>query len=169
MYYYDSKNGIYVKGGEWIINRECVKLSPEIATGKVEQITKHIIWSNYVDREQFDNQKEWLACKNVMVNLRTGETKEHSPEFMALTQIPHNYPMHSCASYPTEIMKFLHQVMNPEDVETVLDFIAYCLWRDLPYHKWLLFNGSGRNGKGVTTNIIERLLEVSTFIFFNCL
>jgi len=48
--------------------------------------------------------------------------------------------------------------MAPEDVETVLDFIAYCLWRDFPFHKYLLFNGSGRNGKGVTTHLFKRLL-----------
>jgi phage/plasmid-associated DNA primase len=48
--------------------------------------------------------------------------------------------------------------MAAEDVETVLDFIAYCLWRDLPLHKYLLFNGSGRNGKGVMLEIIKRLL-----------
>ena len=36
--------------------------------------------------------------------------------------------------------------------------MAYCLVRDFPFHKWLLFNGSGRNGKGVTTNLITRFL-----------
>ena len=45
-----------------------------------------------------------------------------------------------------------------DDVETVLDFIAYCLWRELRFHKLLLFNGSGRNGKGVTTQLITRFL-----------
>lgn len=39
------------------------------------------------------------------------------------------------------ILKFMHEVMAHEDVETVLDFIAYCLWRDFPFHKYLLFRG----------------------------
>jgi phage/plasmid-associated DNA primase len=55
-------------------------------------------------------------------------------------------------------MKFIHEVIASEDVETVLDFIAYCLWRAFPLHKYLLFNGSGRYGKGVMLEIIKRFL-----------
>jgi putative DNA primase/helicase len=57
-----------------------------------------------------------------------------------------------------KILKFMHEVMADDDVETVLDFIAYCLWRGFPFHKLLLFVGFGRNGKGVMTEIIRRLL-----------
>jgi phage/plasmid-associated DNA primase len=45
--------------------------------------------------------------------------------------------------------------MTPDDVETVLDFIAYSLWRDLPFHRYIIFNGSGRNGKGVMLEVIK--------------
>ena len=34
LYYYDPENGIYVKGGEWLINQECFKFNPEINTNK---------------------------------------------------------------------------------------------------------------------------------------
>ena len=50
------------------------------------------------------------------------------------------------------------QVVAAEDVETILDFMAYCLWRDFPFHKYLLFNGSGRNGKGVMIALLKKLL-----------
>ena len=78
---------------------------------------------------------------------------------MATVRIPH-IVLHRTPHVPLpyKILKFLHEVMAPDDVETVLDFIAYCLWRDFPFHKWLLFNGSGRNGKGVTTNLITAFL-----------
>jgi len=152
LYYYDDSQGIFVKGGEWMIKRESLKYNPGITTS-----TAHIIWGNYIDRSEFDSKIEWLCCKNVMVNLRTGETKSHSPNFMATVRIPHTYPLFSHVSAP-KIMQFFNQVMKPEDVETLLDFMAYCLWREFPYHRWLLFNGSGRNGKGVTTNLITKLL-----------
>ena len=48
--------------------------------------------------------------------------------------------------------------MGPEDVEVVLDFIAYCLWRHYKFHVWLLFNGAGQNGKSTLINLIEALL-----------
>jgi putative DNA primase/helicase len=162
LYYYDDSLKIYVTRGEWLIKRECLKFNPGIRTSSVEQIINHIIWSNYVDRSEFDPDVEWLCCKNVMVNLKTGETKAPSPDFMVTIRIPHDY-LYFKTPYvapPAKIMRFFHQVMSFEDVETLFDFIAYCLWRGFPYHRWLLLNGSGRNGKGVTTNLITRLLVV---------
>ena len=79
---------------------------------------------------------------------------------MATVHIPHDYLCYKtpCVPAPSRIMQFFYQVMAFDDVETVLDFIAYCLWRELRFHKLLLFNGSGRNGKGVTTQLITRFL-----------
>jgi hypothetical protein len=65
---------------------------------------------------------------------------------------------HTLCAGPFEDYTVFYQVMAPEDVETVLDYMAYCLWRGFPFHRWILFNGSGRNGKGVTTNLITRFL-----------
>jgi putative DNA primase/helicase len=160
IYYYDTTNGIYVKGADWLIEQQCIKYNPDIKTNDVNDIKNHIIWSNYIDRNDFDPDIDWLCCKNVMVNIRTGEVKEHSPDFMATVQIPHDYLYKSPhVPLPYKILEFLHEVMSSyDDVEMVLDFIAYCLYRGFPFHRWLLFNGSGRNGKGVTTELISRFL-----------
>jgi putative DNA primase/helicase len=166
IYYYEKTKGIYLKNAEWLIKQECLKFNPGISPTYVESIKQHIIWGNYIDRTEFDPHIEWLCCNSCMINLRTCETKPHSPKFMALTQIPHDYapslkmPCLEGCFPPGKIMQFLHQVMGPEDVETVLDFMAYSLWRGFPFHKYLFFNGSGRNGKGVTTNLMIKLLGV---------
>ena len=143
LYYYDNSRGIYLKGGEWLIEQACVNYFPQITTKDVTDTKNRIIWANYVDRSDFDSKIDWLCCKNVMVNLVTGEVKPHSPEFMATVQIPHDYLYNTpCVPAPARILQFFHQVMAYDDVETVLDFIAYCLWRELRFHKLLLFNGS---------------------------
>ena len=160
IYYYDASAGIYRKDGEWLIEQECIKYDPEVKTKDVTEIKNHIIWANYTDRSAFDPDIKWLCCANVMVNIRTGEVKDHSPSFLATVQVPHIF-LHRTPHVPPplKILKFFHQVMgSDEDIETVLDFIAYCLWRGFPFHKWLLLNGSGRNGKGVTTELITRFL-----------
>ncbi len=160
IYYYDAEAGIYRKDGEWLIEQECIKYDPEIKTKDVTEIKNHIIWTNYTDRSAFDPDIQRLCCKNVMVNIRTGGVNEHSPDFMATVRIPHVY-LHRTPHVPAphKILEFFHQVMGSDkDIETVLDFMAYCLWRGFPFHKWLLLNGSGRNGKGVTTELITRFL-----------
>ena len=174
IYYYDSENGIFVKNAEWLIKQQYMKIDPQCDSKDVTDVINHLTWSNYIDREDFDPDIEWIAAKNCMLNLRTGEKTSHSPDFLITTRIPHNYhsyrqPLPTPEKYAfgslslnacpcPKIMGFLYEVMSVEDVETFLDFAAYCLWRDFPFHRWLLFNGSGRNGKGVTTNLLIGLL-----------
>jgi hypothetical protein len=112
IYYYDANNGIYLKGADWLIEQECVKYDPEIETKDVTEIKNRIIWANYTDRTAFDPDIEWLCCKNVMVNILTGKVKKLSPDFMAITKIPHIYPLYP-APMPSKIMRFLNQVMGP--------------------------------------------------------
>ena len=126
-----------------------------------------------IPRSRFDSQIEWLTLKNCVVNLKTLDTRPFSPEFMATIRIPVSYcnengVMNDFFEWIEDpfvtvpcpaILKFMYEVMSPEDVETVLDFIAYCLWRSFPFHVYLLFNGSGRNGKGVMLEIIKCFLE----------
>lgn len=109
-----------------------------------------------------------------MINLKTLTTLQHSPDFMSTIQIPVKYEI-SNSSFANffewigdniigcpcpAIMEFMHEVMSDDDVETVLDMIAYCLWRGFPFHRYMLFNGSGRNGKGVMLEIIRRFLGI---------
>lgn len=62
-------------------------------------------------------------------------------------------------------MKFLHEVMNPEDV----DFLAYCLCREYKFNFWLLLVGKGLNGKSIVLRLIEQFLEVTMFLVRHCI
>ncbi len=185
IYHWNKDKGIYVKNSEWLIKQECMMSDPQMKSKEVNEVINHIKWSNYIDRTDLDSKIEWLSMKSGIVNLKTGEIKDHSPDYLTTMQIPHNYkPMPEtyksliskdgklaklssvdewgnlckCKCPCPRIMEFLYQVIAAEDVETVLDFMAYCLWRGFPFHKYLLFNGSGRNGKGVTIAIFKKLL-----------
>jgi len=160
LWYYNGK--IFVKDADWIIQRECIRFNPASKTSDVNDTLNHIKWSNYIDRDAFDPDIKWLCFDNCMVNLLTGETAKHNPKFMTTVQIPHKYiDLHKTPHIPApqKILQFFNEVIvNPDKIETMFDFMAYCLWRAFPYHRWLLLNGWGRNGKGVTTNIITKLL-----------
>ena len=162
-YYYDSDKGIYVQGGEVFIKKEIAAMHTYLPTYQVHEIINTIKSKTYTDRKEFDSNIEWLACKNCMINLITGETRPHSPDFMVTMQIPVTYPkildspnhQFSCP----KIMKFLHEIVSDRrDIDTILDFMAYCLWREMKFHKLLIFNGEGRNGKGTLCKLITCFL-----------
>jgi putative DNA primase/helicase len=144
---------------------------------KIDEIIGQVERRTYVDISALNADMEWLACDNCMLNLRTGQTAPFSPSFMNTTCIPVKYSdvyatgpaadffrlveRRNC-NYDNcqcpKIMKFLYDIVEPEDVEILLDFIAYCLWRDYKYAHWLLFNSYGQNGKSVLLNLIELFL-----------
>jgi P4 family phage/plasmid primase-like protien len=130
-----------------------------------------------MDRNKFNPNIEWMAFNNCMVNLLTRETTECSHEFLNTTRIPVTYTGDVYATGPVadfwnwvgdsiatgpcpKIRKFLYEIMAPENVELLLDFVAYCLWRDMPYHKWLILRGEGLNGKGTLLTLIRVFLGI---------
>jgi putative DNA primase/helicase len=163
IYHYDSDRGIYVQGGEIFIKKELAAMHAYIPSHKVNEIINTIKSKTYIDRKEFDSNIEWLACKDCMVNLKTQETRPHSPEFMISMQIPVKYQKvfdsstneFSCP----KIMKFLYEIVSDRrDIDTVLDFMAYCLWREMKFHKLLILNGEGRNGKGTLCKLLTCFL-----------
>jgi putative DNA primase/helicase len=163
IYYYDSNRGIYLKGGEILIKSELASMHAYISTHQVTEIINTIKSKTYTDRKEFDLKIEWVACKDCMINLITGETRPHSPDFMVTMQIPVTYQKFLLSpntqfSCP-KIMKFLYEIVSDRrNIDTILDFMAYCLWREMKFHKLLLLNGEGRNGKGTLCKLITCFL-----------
>ena len=172
VYWYDNELGIYRSNGESLIEAIVESIEPDISTREVKEIINHIRRRTLTPRSEFDSQVGWLTFGNCVVNLTTLETRPYNPEFLTTMRIPVSYlngdgamsDFYEWIEDPSvvcpcpAIIRFMHEVMAPEDVETVLDFIAYCLWRGFPFHRYLLLNGSGRNGKGVMLEIIKCFL-----------
>jgi putative DNA primase/helicase len=163
VYYYDSNRGIYGKGGEICIKSELAAMHNYIPTHQVKEIINTIKSKTYTDRKEFDSNIEWSACKDCMINLNTGARRPHSPDFMVTLQIPVSYGKFLDLpnnQFPCpKIMKFLHEIVSDKrDIDTILDYIAYSLWRGMKFHKLLILNGEGRNGKGTLCKLITRFL-----------
>ena len=156
IWWYNDETGNYSSNGEVIIKARLEsRFGAGLTNKNVNEFLGHIQRRTYFDRFNFNPNIEWLASADCMLNLRTGQTEPFSPEFLNTTYIPVKYsPNAQCP----KIMKFLHDIVEPEDVELILDFMAYCLWRDYKYANWLLCVGYGHNGKSVLLNLIERFL-----------
>jgi putative DNA primase/helicase len=179
IYYYDKERGIFVEGAETILEKridddlgqpsfddKCKLHEPTLTTRKVTEYLNRIRRRTYINREEFNPSIEWIGCLDCMINLRTGETRSFSAEFMNTNYIPifYNKPGHGYVLDFFElveenrcpaIMKFLHDIMNDEDIEFFLDFLAYCLWREYRFNSWLLLNGKGFNGKSLLLRLVE--------------
>ena len=152
MYYYDVYRGLYLGFGDSIISEYVEVLNPKIKTYMVNEIIQKIKRRTYVNRDQFDNNTDIINVRNGLLNIWTGELREHSPDFLSIVQLPLVYnPKTRCPN----IGRFLAQVLHPEDVLTALEVIGYLLYRTAIYEKAVMLYGNGDNGKSVFIKLIE--------------
>jgi P4 family phage/plasmid primase-like protien len=157
IYYYDENKGIYVSGAEIIIESQAELMTDgTVSTSTVNEAMNHIRRRTYTSRADFDIIKPHiLNLQNGLLNIDTIELKEHSPHQLSLVQLPVKYdPAAKCQ----QILKFLGQVLHPQDVFTAMQIIGYCLYNTAEYEKAVMLVGSGSNGKSVFLKIIEALV-----------
>jgi P4 family phage/plasmid primase-like protien len=167
IYYYDPRTGIFLPDGDILIKEELQNaLGRRLKNKAVAEALGQIQRSTYFDRSEFNHDINWIATRNCMINIYTGQTRAFNPSFMCTTNIPVVYkkeldPLARHRSRTSKIMEFFHDIMNDQDVELFLRFLAYCLVRDYRYNLWLILNGTGQNGKSILIQLIERFLGKS--------
>ena len=152
------EHGIYVRYGKITIKEESERLAYDCYNNLVAEVIGHIQRSTSVPQNAFDNYPMLLNLPNGILNIETKEKKDHNPELLFRIQLPVNYNPNAKAE---KIMKFLNEILEPDYVEWVLDFMAYCLVKNCEQEKAMMFVGEGGNGKGTLIKLIARFLGLS--------
>jgi putative DNA primase/helicase len=152
LYYYDPHHGIYIPAGECLIEAQLELLYPEISTHKVQEVTNKIKRRTLTHRNEFDSNEEIINVENGLLNIHTGELKDHSPDFLSTILLPIKYnPGIKCHN----ILRFLGQVLHSQDVFTAMQIFGYVLLMSSKFEKAFMLFGSGDNGKSVFIKLIE--------------
>jgi putative DNA primase/helicase len=153
IYYY--LDGVYVPGGERIIQEYCQVLYPTVITHEVQEVVNQINRRTGVD--QFDTDPNVLNLRNGLLNMHIGEFREHSSEHLSLVKLPINYdPTAKCP----KILRFLGQVLKPKDVFTALQLFGYSIYKTAKYEKAVMCVGKGDNGKTTFLKLFECFLGI---------
>lgn len=153
LYY---REGVYVAGGKEKILAELQVLGGYDINNHIRnEVIETIKSMTYTPREEFDKNPNILNLKNGLLNIQTGEFREHDPTYLSLTQIPRIYnPKAKCP----EIIKFLLSTIEPEYMATVSKMLGYLLLRSARYQKAFMLCGEGSNGKSVFLGLVEAFL-----------
>ncbi len=84
---------------------------------------------------------------------------EHTPEYFTLSQLPYDYdPNATCQKWSN----FLREVMDDDEGRILLlqQWAGYLLVPNLREQKFMIFLGDGANGKGVFSEVLERMVGV---------
>lgn len=160
LYEYDE--GVYKKTGErtlaeWIErNMNEAGCADQMRTGIVNEVVDSIKRQTYIERGAFTNNVEYICMQNGILDISTVEFGPHTPDIRFLSKIPIDYdPKATCPVFD----RFLETTMpEQDDRDALVEFMGYCLYRALPFHKSFILIGSGANGKSTFLGCLKAFL-----------
>lgn len=99
--------------------------------------------------------KSWVQFKNNLVDIKTGEIIEATPEYFATNPIP--WDISGSSETPT-MDRIFEEWVGKEYVQTLYEIISYCLIPDYPIHRIFCFVGAGMNGKSKYLELITKFV-----------
>jgi len=156
MYYY--KEGVYKENGEGRAEELAQeKLGDFVKTHYVNEAVNYIRRDrqNRKKREKFGNPKESIVVENGILDVKSKELREHTPDEIHLSKIPVEYDEEAEAP---RVKQFMEEVLHPNDIPLIQELFGYCLLKDYPLAKAFMFLGSGANGKSTLINLLDAFL-----------
>ncbi|MFA5864238.1 MAG: phage/plasmid primase, P4 family [Phycisphaerae bacterium] len=150
--------GVWTRIPDHVLGKFAIsKLSPCARTSWINDtinLLKTILWC---DPDQFQPKPNTINLKNGMLNLLTGTLEPHDPEFKSRVQLPFAYdPIQQCPRW----MQFLDEVFDDEPARAKMlqQWMGYCLTEETFVQQFMVFIGTGANGKSVTLSVMAGLV-----------
>lgn len=154
LYIYDPKEG-YINDQETIEMKILSLFGNKLTPQKRRGIYDHL---RHAAPRKKEAPKELILFNNCVLNTKTWEIQERTPEIFIKNNVPWNYNPNAA---PVEIVD---RVLNdwacndPEVVLQMLECAGYCLLRHTPIHKFFLLIGPKGNGKSTFCDWIISLV-----------
>lgn len=150
LWRYDPRRGYFVQGGEaYSQARLEAELGAHYSVSEKNEIIDRLQARGQTHRSELNAKTAddpLLCVGNCVVNLRTGEPLEHSPEYKFTRGIEHDLP--EDGGDPEPVVEFLDDVTKREaDRDTLIDHLAHGLMPGHPYRAFVITYGPGGNGK----------------------
>lgn len=154
IFYY--RNGVYVPDGEDVIAKNVQNvLGDASAKHRISEVVNYIKVETLIPRSQINHDTKRINLLNGVYNLETDKLEEHNPSNISIVQIPVTYDPEAVCP---KIEQFMEDVLRPEDVAVMYEFIGYCLIPDTRIEKSVMLLGKGANGKSVLLSMFGEFL-----------
>lgn len=162
---YIYKNGVYKKDEDGNILRYLIKsmiLEELITINKINRVYQLIV-TNHKLKVDIDNvnrhPSEWINFQNGFLDVRNMKMVEHSPGYLSINQIPHEFQMERAIQGDSVVLEFLHGIIKDgDDLEMLLEYIGYCMTVDTRLQKFLVITGLGGTGKSTIVRLVNNAI-----------
>lgn len=155
---YLYKNGVYKRDEDGSILKYLIKsmIFPNLVTiTKINRVYALIMINHRlaVDAENVNKYpSHWINFKNGMLDILTGELHEHSPKYLSISQIPHNYIPGLDITKSTFYEFIKSRIPDNDNKRMLFEFMGYCMTKDVTFQKFMILYGLGESGKSTIIN-----------------
>lgn len=149
---YSIKNELEITG--WAAS----KMDPSPSSSIMTEFYKRLLSSVnlQVRADQINNYPSLLNMHNGILDLKTRELKEHSPEFLFTYKLDVNFE--AGATAPMFKAWLQNLLMSEAKYNTVMEYFAYALsGTEIANDKFVVFTGEGANGKSTVLKLMRKL------------
>lgn len=148
------ENGIY-KGGYSHIESKMIKHIPSLNKAKRSEVMAYLELLCGDEKEMSD--AEYIAFRNGVYNIATGELLPFSPDLIILNKIDWNY---NPDAYSADVDKMFDKLACGDKAIRALlcEAIGYCFYRRNELRKAFILTGEKQNGKSTYLKLINFLL-----------
>ncbi|MBI4800328.1 MAG: DNA primase [Desulfarculus sp.] len=158
LYRWNGQHWQITKDSE-IIMTALKKLGIEASTSRANDACAQVKHLSLLPQGAALNADPDLLClQNGEFNLATGEIMPHRREHYLTYQLPIAFDPRTPLAAPRWETYLQESLLHPETLPELQEFFGYCLTRDVRYHKALILQGPGRDGKSVCLGVLRALV-----------
>lgn len=148
------EDGIY-KGGYANIENKMIKHIPNLNKAKRSEVMAYL--ELICSHESDMSDAEYIAFRNGVYNIVTGELLPFTPDLIILNKIDWNY---NPAAYNADVDKMFDRLAcGDENIRALLcEAVGYCFYRRNELRKAFILTGEKQNGKSTYLSLITSLL-----------
>jgi putative DNA primase/helicase len=147
------------RDGVWLPNDEIVRASlarslrDQYKTSDVAPVEDSL--ATMAAELGIEPHPDYINLRNGMLEWRTGELLEHSPEFHSTVQIPHSWnPDSECPKFD----EWLAERLPAQGIRLAWELIAATVYSGNPIQRAGLLYGVGKSGKSTFLDVIQGLI-----------
>lgn len=149
-------HGVWQEGELWINNAVAAMMRNEWTQTVRNSTIEYLKDSPTTPRLRRDPAASgYVNTRSGMLDWRTGDVVEHSPDYWSTIQIPHEWD--ETADCP-RFLAFLERVLPEDAMGFIWELIGYMLYSGNPLQVAPMLYGPGSNGKGTFLNVLIEVL-----------
>lgn len=151
--FYEYSMGAWRRRGDFEVKKHVAEALGHYRTGARINSILTLVKADTVTTELM-NQKPIFNFRNCILDLETGETREHSEADMSSMQVGYDYDPEA---YAPRWASFIEEITQCDESKANLlqEIAGYVLFPDNSLQKCFFLIGDGRNGKSVYLNTLE--------------